>query len=56
MTKQTIGLLAGIFSSAVGAWYWVRQRRSGHGLTPSREHGTVIFDNTPTASGQPPLA
>jgi hypothetical protein len=60
MTTRTIGLLAGIVSSAVGAWYWTRHqaaRRERAGLTPARERGTVIFDNTPTATddGQSPL-
>jgi hypothetical protein len=38
--------------SAVGAWWWARYRspeRSGQRLTPARDHGMVIFDNTPTA-------
>ena len=39
--------------SAVGAWWWARQRStSAHAdqqrLTPARDHGTVIFHNTPT--------
>jgi hypothetical protein len=59
MTRRTIGLLAGVVSSAVGAWYWLRrQTRHGETLTPGRERGTVIFDNTPRPSegGQSPLA
>jgi hypothetical protein len=60
MTTRTIGLFAGIVSSAVGAWYWTRlqtARRETTGLTPARERGTVIFDNTPTAveDGHSPL-
>jgi hypothetical protein len=38
--------------SAVGAWWWARYRspqQSGQRLAPARDHGTVIFDNTPTA-------
>lgn len=61
MTRRTIGVFAGLVSSAVGAWYWARQRAARHGgtgHTPARERGTVIFDNTPKATegGQSPLA
>ena len=39
--------------SAVGAWWLVRQRSlqqaAQQRLTPARDHGTVIFHNTPTA-------
>ena len=49
MTKRTFGLLAGVLGSAVGAWWWARQRAlSQRTNTPARERGTVIFDNTPT--------
>jgi hypothetical protein len=50
MSKTTFGILAGVVGSAVGAWFWGRQRfrqRNLEGLTPPRDHGTVIFDNTP---------
>jgi hypothetical protein len=59
MTRRTIGLLAGVVSSAVGAWYWLRrQTRQSETLPPARSRGTVIFDNTPRASEgeQAPLA
>lgn len=47
MSKRTYGILAGVIGSAVGAWWWSRQRQ----LSPvARERGTVIFDNTPTAT------
>ena len=49
MTKRTWGILAGVAGSAIGAWYF-RSRRGRRSLTPGREHGAVIFDNTPTAS------
>jgi hypothetical protein len=50
VTKRTLGLLAGVLGSAVGAWLWARQRSaSQRASTPARERGTVIFDNTPTA-------
>lgn len=49
MNKQTFGILVGALASAASAWYWVQQRRSraARHLTPARERGTVIFDNTP---------
>jgi hypothetical protein len=34
----------------MGAWWWNRQRmalRNDQRVTPAREHGTVIFHNTP---------
>ena len=39
--------------SAVGAWWWARQRssiraRRPAAADPGRDHGTVIFHNTPT--------
>lgn len=55
-TTRTIGLVASLVSSAVGAWYWIRHRRTSRSLTPAREHGTVILDTTPQASEQSPLA
>ncbi len=52
MNKRTFGILAGVIGSAVGAWWWARQRSAAANryLTPARERGTVIFDNTPTAA------
>jgi hypothetical protein len=50
MTKRTFGILAGVVGSVVGAWFWNRQRLAGRNvqeLTPARDHGTVIFHNTP---------
>ena len=50
MSKRTFGILAGVVGSAVGAWLWNRQRLSlqnDQHLIPAREHGTVIFHNTP---------
>ena len=52
MNKRTFGILAGVVGSAVGAWFWNRQRlarRNVERLTPDRDHGTVIFHNTPRA-------
>jgi hypothetical protein len=49
MTIRTYGILASVIGSALGAWLWNRQRHSRNAqLTPPREPGTVIFDNTPT--------
>ena len=53
VTKRTLGLLAGVVGSAVGVWWWGRQRSmamANRQLTPARERGTVIFDNTPVAA------
>ena len=51
MTARTYGLLAGAGAVALGAWWWNRNRSTAATqLTPARERGTVIFDNTPTAS------
>jgi hypothetical protein len=49
VTIRTYGILASVIGSALGAWLWNRQRGS-RDLTPARERGTVIFDNTPTAA------
>ena len=48
MTTRTYGLLAGAL--ALGAWWWNRSRSTAP-QRASRERGTVIFDNTPTATG-----
>ena len=40
-----------MIGTAAGAWWWARQRRlqmAAEHLTPARDHGTVIFRNTPT--------
>jgi hypothetical protein len=52
VTKRTFGILATVVGSAVGAWWYTSQRRSrgARQLLPARERGTVIFDNTPTAT------
>jgi hypothetical protein len=50
MTARTYGLLAG--AVALGAWWWNRNRATTAAqLTAARERGTVIFDNTPAATG-----
>lgn len=51
VNKRTLGILATVVGSAVGAWWLTTHRRSrAAGIQPAREHGTVIFDNTPVAS------
>jgi hypothetical protein len=51
VTRRTLGILATVVGSAMGAWWYTSQRRLRNPrLTPSRERGTVIFDNTPTAA------
>ena len=46
VSTRTYGILAGVIGSALGAWYWTRYRNR----TPEAARGTVIYDNTPTAS------
>ena len=46
MTNRTYGLLASLIGSALGAWWYARRRVAN----PGRAQGTVIFDNTPTAT------
>jgi hypothetical protein len=48
MTTRTYGILASIVGSALGAWWYSRRRIAAS--RPSRNQGTVIFDNTPTAT------
>ena len=48
MSIRTYSILASVIGSALGAWLWNRQRSArSAGLTPARDRGTVIFDNTP---------
>jgi hypothetical protein len=47
LRRQTYGILAGVIGSAVGAWFWSRQR-SRSTAAPAGHRGTVIFHNTPT--------
>jgi hypothetical protein len=52
VSTRTLGILATIIGSALGAWWVTTQRRSrsASNLLPPRDHGTVIYDNTPQAS------
>lgn len=47
MTTRTYGLLAGVIGSAL--WFWSRRRAPVSRPAPI-DRGTVIFDNTPTAT------
>jgi hypothetical protein len=52
MNKRMIGLIA-VVGSALGAWWWTSQRRTRGPhvqMTSKREHGRVVFHNTPTPS------
>lgn len=49
MTTRTYGILAGVLGSALGAW-WYSRRRAAFTSRSQAERGTVIFDNTPTAT------
>ena len=50
MTRRRYGLLAGIASAALAAWYWRGRRTAQHTLTDRK--GEVIFRNTPVPSGE----
>jgi hypothetical protein len=47
VNKRTFGFVAGVVGSALGAWWWARQRRpqTYSASTTSRDSGTAIFDN-----------
>ena len=47
MTTRTYAFIAGTIGSALTAWWWTRNRTSAE---PADYRGTVIYDNTPTAS------
>ena len=52
MNRRTLGILATVVGSALGAW-WITSQRRTRGTTQlraARDHGTVIFDNTPSAA------
>ena len=52
MSKRTLGILATMAGSAIGAWWWTTQRGSSVTVrrVSARDRGTVIFDNHTTAS------
>jgi hypothetical protein len=47
MSRRTYGILAGVIGSALGAWWYSRRRAAD---ATGADRGTVIFDNTPTAT------
>ena len=49
MNNRTYGILAGLIGSAVGAWWYSRYRQASIDRVV-QNRGTVIFDNTPTAT------
>jgi hypothetical protein len=51
LSRRTLGILASLAGSALGAWWWTTHRGSRvSNSQPGRDRGTVIFDNTPVAS------
>lgn len=48
LNRRTYGILAGVIGSAIGAWWYVRNRRANE---VEQSRGTVIYNNTPTATG-----
>jgi hypothetical protein len=50
VTRRTLGFLATLVGSALGAW-WIASQQRGRttNRTSARDRGTVIFDNTPMA-------
>jgi len=51
MTTKTYGLLAGVIG--FGAWWYARRRATSTRNYQVRDRGTVIYDNTPSASELP---
>lgn len=49
MTARTFGILAGILTSAFGAW-WYSRRRAVPVTTAPADRGTVSYHNAPTAT------
>jgi hypothetical protein len=49
VNRRRYGILAGIIGSALGAWWWTHRRATNRNrnLTPARDRGEVILDNTP---------
>ena len=52
LNKRTLGILAGVVGSAIGTWWWARQRTASSNARnmAAGDHGTVIYRNTPTAA------
>ena len=55
MNNRTFGILAGVIGSALGAWWYSRRLSTPtQSLTPPRQRGEVIFDNTPAVAPEAP--
>jgi hypothetical protein len=54
LNRRNIGILAAAIGSAFAAWYWSRHRAVGRSvhMTPARERGELIYDNTPVGSAE----
>jgi hypothetical protein len=55
LSRRTLGILASVVGSAIGTWWWARQRSASYNarnMPPARDHGTVIYRNTPTAAAE----
>jgi hypothetical protein len=52
LNKRTLGIIASVVGSALGTWWWARQRTAGHAriMASAGDRGTVIYRNTPTAA------
>ena len=52
MNNRTLGILAGVIGSAVGAWWYTRRFSTAaiETVDAGAQRGEVIFDNTPTAA------
>jgi hypothetical protein len=52
VSTRPFGILATLVGSAIVAWWVMNQRRTRNATAPvaRRVHGTVIFDNTPSAA------
>jgi len=47
LSKRAYGVIAGVIGSAIGAWWYARQRAASMSAAEP-DRGTVIFHNTPT--------
>jgi hypothetical protein len=50
VSRRTLGILATVAGSAIGAWWWSSRRASSTAVRrlPARDRGTVIYDNHAT--------
>jgi len=45
VSRRTLGILASIAGSAIGAWWWANRRASNTAVRRLPVRGTVIYDN-----------